>query len=133
MTFIISPGSVLCKCISHKCGYLFYNSDIVYFICLQRALIPVYCATKQRALHVGKFIAWILIALVRFYQTAISPLFPSTCRYMPTCSTYMIQALKIHGPVKGLILGLRRFSRCHPWGGSGFDPVPPKEHRHEKQ
>ena len=76
--------------------------------------------------YIKKFISQILILLVKFYQSAISPLFPSTCRYTPTCSTYMIQALKIHGPLKGLKLGLKRFASCHPWGGSGFDPVPPK-------
>lgn len=80
-----------------------------------------------------KVFSWILIAFVRFYQGAISPLFPGTCRYTPTCSQYMIEALKIHGPWHGLILGLKRFGSCHPWGGHGYDPVPPKEHKHEKK
>lgn len=66
----------------------------------------------------------ILIGLVRFYQGAISPLFPSSCRYTPTCSSYMIQAIKKHGPFKGFWLGIKRLSSCHPWGGSGYDPVP---------
>ena len=49
---------------------------------------------------------------------------PATCRYQPTCSSYMIEALKKHGPFKGLFLGLKRIASCHPWGGSGYDPVP---------
>lgn len=64
--------------------------------------------------------------MVRFYQGAISPLFPAACRYYPTCSNYMIEAVKIHGPFKGTWLGIKRISRCHPWGGHGMDPVPPK-------
>jgi len=80
-----------------------------------------------------KIVSWILIAFVRFYQSAISPLFPGTCRYSPTCSQYMVEALRIHGPWRGLIMGLKRFGSCHPWGGSGYDPVPKKEHRHDKR
>ncbi|PWJ36138.1 membrane protein insertion efficiency factor YidD [Sediminitomix flava] len=65
-----------------------------------------------------------LIFLVRFYQQGISPYTPASCRYSPTCSQYMIEAIKKHGPVKGLKLGLKRIGKCHPWGGSGYDPVP---------
>lgn len=72
-----------------------------------------------------------MIGLVRFYQYAISPLFPSTCRYTPTCSQYTIEALKEHGPINGGWMGIKRISRCHPWGGSGYDPVP-KKHVHGK-
>ncbi|MFN3316082.1 MAG: membrane protein insertion efficiency factor YidD [Raineya sp.] len=68
-----------------------------------------------------------LIGIVRFYQVAISPYFPPTCRYSPTCSEYMIQALQEHGIIKGLYLGTKRLLNCHPWGGSGYDPVPKKE------
>lgn len=68
----------------------------------------------------------ILIALVRFYQGAISPYTPAACRYNPTCSHYMIEAIKKHGAARGLWLGIKRIARCHPWGGSGDDPVPPK-------
>lgn len=64
-----------------------------------------------------------LLALVRWYQLARDGR-PSPCRYIPTCSTYMSEALTYHGPVKGSWLGLRRLARCHPWGGSGYDPVP---------
>ncbi|NJN25125.1 MAG: membrane protein insertion efficiency factor YidD [Cyclobacteriaceae bacterium] len=82
---------------------------------------------------IKRAISGMLIGLVRFYQGAISPLFPSTCRYTPTCSQYMVEAIKIHGPGRGFILGIRRFGRCHPWGGSGYDPVPHKNHHHDKK
>ena len=65
----------------------------------------------------------ILIAPVRFYQKAISPLFPASCRYRPTCSAYMIEAIEKHG-VKGLLMGFARILRCHPWSKVGYDPVP---------
>lgn len=72
---------------------------------------------------------WVLsspfVALVRFYQVCISPLKPHpTCRFTPTCSQYAIEALRKYGPLKGGWLALRRILRCHPWGGSGYDPVP---------
>lgn len=76
---------------------------------------------KKRLSWLEKF----LILLVRFYQTAISPHLPSACRYTPTCSQYMIEAIREHG-LYGVWLGLKRLSRCHPWGGCGHDPVPPK-------
>ena len=66
------------------------------------------------------------ILLVRFYQYAISPWLGSNCRYQPTCSSYMIEALKEHGLIKGLWIGTKRIGRCHPWGSSGYDPVPKK-------
>ncbi|HFI0451657.1 TPA: membrane protein insertion efficiency factor YidD [Streptococcus suis] len=65
----------------------------------------------------------LLIGLVRFYQKFISPLFPPSCRYRPTCSTYMIEALQKHG-LKGLLMGLARIGRCHPFVEGGEDPVP---------
>jgi len=74
-----------------------------------------------------KILLKILIFPIRFYQKFISPLFPGVCRYRPTCSEYMIEAIEFHGIVKGLYLGTKRILRCHPWGGSGYDPVPPKE------
>ena len=67
---------------------------------------------------------WLLIQPIRFYQRFISPLTPATCRFMPTCSTYAIEAIRKHGPFKGLALAVWRILRCNPWGGSGYDPVP---------
>ena len=65
-----------------------------------------------------------LIVLIRFYQISISPLKPPTCRFTPTCSAYALEALRKHGLFKGSWLAVRRILRCHPWGGSGYDPVP---------
>lgn len=61
---------------------------------------------------------------ILLYQYGISPLFPSSCRYTPTCSEYAKQAVLKHGLFKGSKLAARRISKCHPWGGSGYDPVP---------
>ena len=69
------------------------------------------------------------ILLVRFYQTAISPYTPATCRYQPTCSHYTIEALQKHGLFSGGWLSLKRIFSCHPWGGSGYDPVPEKNNK----
>ncbi|MBO5839411.1 MAG: membrane protein insertion efficiency factor YidD [Bacteroidales bacterium] len=71
-----------------------------------------------------KIFSWFFILLIRFYQTAISPHTPAACRYTPTCSQYALEAIKKHGPFKGLWLAIKRILRCHPWGGSGYDPVP---------
>lgn len=70
--------------------------------------------------------ASLLIGLIKFYQGAISPLFPSVCRYTPTCSDYGKQAIQVHGPLKGAWLTLKRIVSCNPWGGHGHDPVPEK-------
>ena len=66
----------------------------------------------------------LLILLIRFYQICISPLFPPTCRFTPTCSTYFIQAVEKYGVFKGSYLGIKRILRCHPWSEGGYDPVP---------
>ncbi len=68
-----------------------------------------------------------LILIIRFYQIFISPLTGNNCRYHPTCSAYFIKSLQIHGLIKGFVLGVKRISKCHPWGGKGYDPVPEKE------
>lgn len=68
--------------------------------------------------------SWPLILMVRIYQMVISPWIGPKCRYTPTCSAYTIQALKKHGIFKGSWLAVKRISSCHPWGGSGYDPVP---------
>ena len=67
------------------------------------------------------------IFLVKVYQTLISPLTPSTCRFQPTCSHYTVEALQKHGLLKGGRLAIKRIFSCHPWGKSGYDPVPEKE------
>ncbi|HUH36247.1 MAG TPA: membrane protein insertion efficiency factor YidD [Moheibacter sp.] len=76
---------------------------------------------------VQKILIFPWVVLIRFYQIAISPLLGSNCRFSPTCSHYMLEALRVHGLIKGLYLGIHRIFRCHPWGGSGWDPVPKKE------
>ncbi|MEQ8660801.1 MAG: membrane protein insertion efficiency factor YidD [Gammaproteobacteria bacterium] len=65
-----------------------------------------------------------LIGLVHLYRLVISPLLAPRCRYLPTCSEYALEALREHGAWRGGLLGARRVLRCHPWGGSGHDPVP---------
>lgn len=79
---------------------------------------------------VSRMFAWPLIMLVRFYRLAISPLLGINCRYDPTCSRYAIEALQTHGVMRGTWLAAKRIGRCHPWGGSGYDPVP--ENHQEK-
>ena len=69
----------------------------------------------------------VFIFLIRIYQKVISPLFPGSCRFTPTCSQYVIEAIEKRGIVKGLYLGLKRILKCNPWGGCGFDPVPEKD------
>jgi len=76
---------------------------------------------------VKKFLAYPFLLLIKIYQTFISPLTPATCRYQPTCSHYAKEALEVHGLFKGGKLALKRIFSCHPWGGKGYDPVPPKE------
>ncbi|MBQ2034086.1 MAG: membrane protein insertion efficiency factor YidD [Alistipes sp.] len=71
-----------------------------------------------------RLLALPLLALVKFYQYCISPYTPPACRFTPTCSQYAVEALKKYGPIKGSWLTIKRLLRCHPWGGSGYDPVP---------
>ncbi|GAA3670281.1 hypothetical protein GCM10022237_32610 [Nocardioides ginsengisoli] len=74
-------------------------------------------------------VTWLLIGLVRGYQLVISPLLGPTCRYYPSCSAYALEALRVHGAIKGTWLAVRRLLRCHPWAPGGVDHVPPR-HRH---
>ena len=79
---------------------------------------------KEFRIFLFYLIGWPLILLIRIYQWVISPIIGPKCRYQPTCSHYAVEALKKHGPIKGFWLAVRRIARCHPWGGSGWDPVP---------
>ena len=79
----------------------------------------------QRSAKVCKSVAiFPLVVLIKFYKLCISPFTMPACRYTPTCSEYALQALKKHGPLKGSYLAAKRILSCHPWGGSGYDPVP---------
>ncbi len=74
--------------------------------------------------RVSRLLAKPLIGLVKLYRLVISPWLGGNCRFQPTCSTYAIEALQTHGVFRGTWLAARRIGRCHPWGGSGYDPVP---------
>ena len=78
-------------------------------------------------INLKKIIGYPVIFLVKIYQYLISPIFPPTCRFTPTCSNYMIEAIEKRGLITGLYLGLKRIFSCHPWGKHGYDPVPPKK------
>ena len=73
---------------------------------------------------IRRLLTGLLLLPIYFSRSCISPLTPPSCRYTPTCSEYAIQALRRHGPLRGSWLAIRRILRCHPWGGSGYDPVP---------
>jgi putative membrane protein insertion efficiency factor len=77
-------------------------------------------------MRIKTLLATPIILIIKLYQIIISPLLGSNCRYQPTCSQYSVQALKEWGIFYGLFLSLKRIVRCHPWGDSGYDPVPPK-------
>ncbi len=67
---------------------------------------------------------YVLIGLLRLYRFAISPLYGQVCRYHPSCSAYALEAVTLHGSIKGSWYAVRRLARCHPWAAGGFDPVP---------
>jgi uncharacterized protein len=75
--------------------------------------------------RVGRLLARPLLGLVWLYRRGVSPLLGLNCRFVPSCSEYAAEALREYGGVKGSWLAIRRIGRCHPWGGSGYDPVPP--------
>lgn len=74
-----------------------------------------------------RILSFPVVVIVKIYQWIISPILPQSCRYTPTCSNYMLEAVKVWGPFKGTWLGLKRIASCHPWGGHGHDPVPERE------
>ncbi|MCH8334389.1 MAG: membrane protein insertion efficiency factor YidD [Proteobacteria bacterium] len=83
------------------------------------------CRQRAKTLKfLQKLVAWPLLGLVWLYRNAVSPLLGANCRFQPTCSAYAAEALKRYGGFKGGWLVLKRIGRCHPWGGSGYDPVP---------
>jgi putative membrane protein insertion efficiency factor len=75
-------------------------------------------------------LAQICILAIRAYQWVIAPILPRSCRFAPSCSEYAAEAIAAHGVAAGLWLAARRILRCHPWGGSGYDPVPAPRHSH---
>ena len=79
---------------------------------------------KQLLLFISKSITIIPIVLVKVYQYTISPFFPNSCRFTPSCSEYSLQAFEKHGFLKGFWLTVNRLRKCHPWGGHGYDPIP---------
>lgn len=83
--------------------------------------------TAMRAARAAaRLLGRMLLLPIAFYQKCVSPYTPPSCRFVPTCSEYARQAIVTHGPLKGLLLAVWRLLRCNPWGGSGYDPVPPK-------
>lgn len=74
--------------------------------------------------HRAETASLVLQGAIRAYQLLVSPLLPPSCRFLPTCSDYAFEAVGRHGALRGLALAARRLARCHPWGGSGYDPVP---------
>jgi putative membrane protein insertion efficiency factor len=79
----------------------------------------------RRIIHwLSVAVVWLLCLPIVFYQRCITPFTPPSCRFTPTCSQYAKEALRKHGPIKGLYLAVWRILRCNPWGGSGYDPVP---------
>lgn len=76
---------------------------------------------------IGKLVSRLMILVARGWQLSFSVVLPPTCRFAPSCSAYAIEAIERHGAIKGGALAFSRILRCHPWGGSGFDPVPGSE------
>jgi len=75
---------------------------------------------------IAHFFRGFFLLFIRAYQWLVSPILPGSCRHLPTCSQYAVEAIDIHGPFRGFWLALKRVLRCNPWGSSGYDPVPPK-------
>jgi putative membrane protein insertion efficiency factor len=78
-----------------------------------------------------RYVKYVLIGLLKLYRATISPLYGEVCRYYPSCSAYAVEAVSVHGALRGTWLTVRRLGRCHPWASGGLDPVPP--HRRAQQ
>jgi len=120
--------SVEAKATRHGPVHLVYRTQLARSSNLSTAGAPGLgenlFGVKEFRIFLFYLIGWPLILLIRIYQWVISPIIGPKCRYQPTCSHYAVEALKKHGPFKGFWLAIRRIARCHPWGGSGWDPVP---------
>jgi len=79
--------------------------------------------------YIHRGFIWLMILPVKFYRYSISPLLPNSCRHVPTCSEYAIEALQVHGIFRGSAMAIWRILRCNPWGTHGYDPVPPKREK----
>ena len=88
---------------------------------------------KEKNLTSRSILAIVLVSFVRLYQLFLSPFLGANCRYQPTCSHYAIEAMRVHGGLKGGWLAIRRIMRCHPWGGFGYDPVPDTVTKHDRK
>ena len=84
-------------------------------------------------MFLSRLLRTILLVLIRFYQLVISPLFPVSCRYAPSCSDYAVDAVARFGVFRGSWMAAKRICRCHPWGGTGFDPVPQTTETNNKE
>ena len=82
------------------------------------------CGSRSAYEAMKRLLSYLLLLPIYFYRKCISPMTSPSCRFTPTCSQYAVEAIKKHGPFKGLYLAVKRILRCHPWGGSGYDPVP---------
>lgn len=91
------------------------------------------CNKKHHIDEKPSIIAYLLLGIIYFYRYCISPFIGSRCRFYPTCSTYGLEAIKIHGAVKGGYLTIKRILKCHPFNEGGEDPVPPKCHNDKHQ
>ena len=73
---------------------------------------------------INRILTFPIIILIKFYQLFISPIIGQNCRYLPTCSKYTIECLQQFGLIRGIVLSVKRITKCHPWGGHGYDPIP---------
>ena len=101
--------------------FIYLHDEIFEYGKIEKAITG---AIKKIRNYIEKDSGGDILIPIKFYQLCISPWTPPSCRYTPTCSQYAVEALRKHGPVKGLYLAIKRICSCHPWGGSGYDPVP---------